>query len=226
METLIYPEIFGNKVKAFFTGKVPGTDPGQLARIASTGKMNIYLPIQKHTDKVIILDSSLDPKIGDAVITNQKGILVGVQTADCVPILLYDRASGVAGAVHAGWRGTGTELLRKSIRAMMDRYHSSPAELLVAIGPSIRGCCYHVGYEVIEAMKGTAGKGEYVVNRGGKYFLDLATANRYQALSIGVPPENIWMSDECTFCLPEKYYSYRFAKGPTGRQGGFIGILP
>jgi len=226
METLIYPEIFGKKVKAFFTGKVPGADFGRLAQLALLDKKNIYLPIQKHTDKVIMLDSSLDPKIGDAVITSRKDILVGVQAADCVPILLYDRVSGVAGAVHAGWRGTAAEILKKSIHTMMDRYHSSPTEVLVAIGPSIRWCCYHVGYEVIEAMKGTTGKGEYVVNRGGKYFLDLATANKYQALSMDVPPDNIWMSDECTFCLTEKYYSYRFAKGPTGRQGGFIRILP
>lgn len=226
METLIYPDIFGKKVKAFFTGKVPGADPDHLAQIASTDKKNIYMPIQKHTDKVIMLNSSLDPKIGDAVITNRKDILVGVQTADCVPILLYDRSSGVAGAVHAGWRGTAAEILRKSIHTMMDRYPSSPAELLVAIGPSIRWCCYEVGYEVVEAMRGRAGKGEYVVNRGGKYFLDIATANRYQALSMGVSPENIWISGDCTFCLSEKYHSYRFAKGPTGRQGGFIRIVP
>jgi len=226
METLVYPEIFGKKAKAFFTGRVPGADPGQLARVAVLDKKNIYMPIQKHTDKVIILDSSLDPRIGDAVITNRKGILVGVQAADCVPILLYARVSGVAGAVHAGWRGTAAEILKKTIHAMIDRYHSSPIELLVAIGPSIRSCCYDVGYEVIEAIKGTAGKGEDVMNRGGKYFLDIPTANKYQALSMGVPSENIWMSDECTFCLPEKYYSYRFAKGPTGRQGGFIGIVP
>ena len=226
METLISPEIFGNKVKAFFTGKVPGADFDRLARIASMDKKNIYVPIQKHTDKVILLDSSLDPKIGDAVITSRKDILVGVQTADCVPILLYDRRFGVAGAVHAGWRGTAAEILRKSIRALMDRYHSSPGELLIAIGPSIRWCCYDVGYEVVEAMRGTAGEGEYVVQRGEKYSLDLATANKHQALSMGIPPENIWMSDECTFCLNEKYYSYRFAKGSTGRQGGFIRILP
>jgi YfiH family protein len=226
METLVSPEVFGKKVKAFFTGKIPGADSGRLAQLASMEKKNVYLPIQRHTDKVIILNSSLEPRIGDAVITNQKGILIGVQTADCAPILLYDRISGVAGAVHAGWRGTAAGILRKSIYTMRDRYHSSPAEVLVAIGPSIRWCCYHVGYEVIEAMKGTAGKDEYVVQRGGKYFLDIATANRYQALSVGVPSENIWMSHECTFCLQEKYYSYRFAKGSTGRQGGFIGMIP
>jgi YfiH family protein len=226
METLICPEIFGQKIRAFFTGKVPGADFERLGQLASLDKKNIYMPIQKHSDKVVIIDSSLEPKIGDAVLTRRKDILVGVQTADCTPILLYDRSTGVVGAVHAGWRGTAAEVLRKSIRAMMDRYHSLPAEVLVAIGPSIRWCCYEVGYEVIQAMKGTAGKGEYVVQRGGKYILDIATANKYQALSMGVPPENIWMSGECTFCMTEKYYSYRFTKGPTGRQGGFIRMLP
>jgi len=226
METLIFPDIFGNKVKAFFTGKVPGADFGRLALITSVDKENIYMPIQKHTDKVIVVDSSLDPKIGDAVITIRQDILVGVQSADCVPILLYAKSPGVAGAVHAGWRGTAVEILRKCIRSMMGRYHIAPEDLLIAIGPSIRGCCYEVGQEVAESVERSAGKGEYLMHRGGKYFLDLAIANRHQALSMGVHPENIWMSDTCTFCASGKYYSYRFAKGPTGRQGGFIRILP
>jgi hypothetical protein len=100
---------------------------------------------------------------------------------------------------------------------------------VIAIGPAIRWCCYGVGYEVIEAVKKVtlpAPKSkDYIIKRGEKYCLDLPTANKYQAFSLGIPLENIWMSDECTFCLPEKYYSYRYAKGTTGRQCGFIGIV-
>jgi len=157
METLIYPEIFRKEGKGILYRKSPGADPGQLARVAVLDKKNIYMPIQKHTDKVIILDSSLDPRIGDAVITNRKGILVGVQAADCVPILLYARVSGVAGAVHAGWRGTAAEILKKSI----PRNDGS----LLFIANRSSGChrteytvvLLSCGYEVIEAMKGTAG---------------------------------------------------------------------
>ncbi|HXX57100.1 MAG TPA: polyphenol oxidase family protein, partial [Thermodesulfovibrionales bacterium] len=144
---------------------------------------------------------------------------------DCLPILVYDAGSHVVAAVHAGWRGTAAAILRKTMRTMRDRFASSPSEILIAIGPGIRACCYEVGYEVMDAVRRATGEGKYFEKRGEKYFLDLPSANRYQALSDGVPGENIWTSDECTYCLPDRYYSYRFAKGPTGRQGGFIGIV-
>ena len=225
METLIFPDIFGSHVKAFFTGKSPGTDIEKIARAASIDKQKIYLPIQKHTDKVLVLDSDLSPRIADAVITNNKGILLGVQVADCVPVLLYDVKRNVIGVVHAGWRGTAASILKKTIETMRERFSSFPDDIKIAIGPSIRWCCYHVGYDVLESVEKATGNGEYHINRGGAYCLDLASANKYQAVSAGVPKENIWMSDECTYCHPDKFYSYRYAKGTTGRQGGFIGIL-
>jgi YfiH family protein len=225
METLIFPDIFGSHVKAFFTGKSPGADLEGIAGAASIDKQKIYLPIQKHTDKVLVLDSDLSPKVADAVITNNKGILIGVQVADCVPVLLHDAKKNVIGVVHAGWRGTAASILKKSIEAMQERFSSFPIDIKIAIGPSIRWCCYHVGYDVLGSVEKATGNGEYHINRGGQYCLDLASANKYQAVSAGVPKENIWMSDECTYCHPDKFYSYRFAKGTTGRQGGFIGIL-
>ena len=224
MDTLTFPGVFDRKVKAFFTGKSPGADLRRISEIASIGKMQIYMPIQKHTDKVLLLDS-LEPKIADAVITDRKDVLIGVQGADCVPVLLYDRRTCATGAVHAGWRGTAAEILKKTIRVMGQRFSSSPEDILIAIGPGIRSCCYGVGPEVIDAVRGATGEGDYFTVKGEKNFLDLPAANRYQAMSVGVRPENIWMSEDCTFCLPEKYYSYRFAKGPTGRQGGFIRIV-
>jgi YfiH family protein len=232
METLIYPEIFSSHVTAFFTGKVPGVDIKEISNISSVSRQEIYLPIQKHTDKVVWLNSDMSPRIADAVITNNRGILLGIQVADCVPILLYDMKKSVIGAVHAGWRGTASEILKKTVIAICERFKSVPENMVMAIGPSIRGCCYGVGYEVIEAIEKVTSSElrvksskDYIIKKGEKYCLDLPTANKYQAISSGVKPGNIWMSDECTFCLPEKYYSYRYAKGHTGRQGGFIGII-
>jgi YfiH family protein len=248
-EPIINPPIFsGFPVNAFFTTKTSGSDKDAVSKIAGIASNSIYLPIQKHTDKVLIVDYDVEPKIADAVITNRKDILIGVQVADCVPILLYDMQKNVVGAVHAGWRGTAEEILKKTIKAMMDRFCSIPSDIVIAIGPGIRWCCYGVGYEVIEAVEKVTSYGDcprftdadrrrrigtvpapksknYIIKKGEKYCLDLPTANKYQALSLGVPLENIWMSDECTFCLPEKYYSYRYAKGTTGRQCGFIGIV-
>jgi len=225
METLIHPDIFGRHITAFFTGKSPGADPEKIAGAASIDKQKIYLPIQKHTDKVLVLDSVLSPRIADAVITNNKGILLVVQVADCVPVLLHDAKKNIIGVVHAGWRGTAASILKKTIETMRERFSSFPIDIKIAIGPSIRWCCYHVGYDVLDSVEKATGNGEYHINRGGAYCLDLASANKYQAVSAGIHEKNIWMSDECTFCHPDKYYSYRYAKGTTGRQGGFIGIL-
>lgn len=224
MKTLIFPTIFDKKVKAFFTGKNPGDDLLRISEIASVGKQKIFIPVQKHTDKVLLLDS-FDPKIADAVITDWKGVLIGVQGADCVPILLYDRRTGATGAVHAGWRGTAAGILKKAIHAMGERFSSSQDDIILAVGPGIRWCCYGVGLEVIDAVEKATGGGDYFRVKGEKKYLDLPRANMQQAVQAGVKPENISMSDDCTCCMPDKYYSYRFAKGPTGRQGGFIGLI-
>ncbi|KAF0144374.1 MAG: hypothetical protein FD156_1925 [Nitrospirae bacterium] len=225
MEILIFPKIFGSHVTAFFTGKSPGADLDRISNIAPVSKEKIYLPIQKHTDKVLLLNSDFSPKIADAVITKNKGILISVQVADCVPVLLCDMKKSVIGAVHAGWRGTAAEILKKTINSMCDKFSSVPEDIKIAIGLSIRLCCYHVGYDVLEAVIKATGSGDYHNQKTDAYCLDLAAANKYQAMSAGIPEKNIWMSQECTYCNPDRFYSYRYAKGSTGRQCGFIGIL-
>jgi hypothetical protein len=221
---IIRPEGFAPPVKAFFTTKVFGRDLSALAGAAGLHAGSLYLPIQKHTDRVVVIEGNPEPTVADAVITQRRGLFVGVQVADCVPILLFDRRAQAVGAVHAGWRGTAAGILKKAIAKMTDRFGSSLLDLTVALGPSIRGCCYQVGHEVVEALEKATGDGAYVSVQGGSRHLDLAAANIIQARSAGVIPGNIWLSPDCTHCLPEKYYSYRFVKGVAGRQYGFIGI--
>ena len=225
MDTLIYPEIFDGSVKAFFTKKSLGADIGMISKILSLKKDNVYLPIQKHTDKVQILNSDLKPEIADAVVTDRNGILIGVQVADCVPIILFDRRRLVIGAVHAGWRGTAAQIVKKAIKIMVKQYGSSPAGIIMALGPSIRGNCYEVDIEVKDAVCRATGNGEYYIQKDRKYCIDLSSANMLQAMSIGVPEKNIWSSTECTYCNPESYHSYRHSKKYNGSQGGFIGIF-
>lgn len=225
-DKIIAPPVFnGEHVKAFFTTKAVHCDIHGLSELLGVTRENIYMPIQKHTDKVIVLDHDRGPKVGDAVISSNRGIFIGVQVADCVPVLLFDRKRKVAGAVHAGWRGTASSILKKAIETMSQRFFTSPQDIMMAIGPSIRWCCYEVEYEVIEAVKEASAEGDYYRKKGEKYCLDLAAANRQQAVSSGVSPDHIWLADECTFCLPSKYYSYRYAKGSEGRQCGVIGIV-
>jgi len=216
---------FSNGVKAFFTKKPLCVDIIEICRILSISREEVYLPIQKHTDKIHLIKTDLNPRIADAVITANKGLLIGVQVADCVPILLSGKKKAVVGAVHAGWRSTAARIMKKVIQLMIQDFHLSPNDIQIALGPSIRWSCYFVGCEVKDEIYKATGEGAYYVQRDDGYFIDLPSANMYQALSMGVPKENIWISDECTYCNPKEYYSYRYNKGHTGKQGGFIGIF-
>jgi YfiH family protein len=240
MDRLIYPYIFNghvspvrrfrggffsNGVKAFFTRKSLGVDIKEISIIFSMKEKDIYLPLQRHTDRIVVIESDLEPKIADAIITERKGILIGVRVADCVPILLLDKRNSVIGAVHAGWRGTAAQVIKKTLKSMLGHFYSFPEDIHIALGPSIRWSCYDVGNEVKEAICKATGDGEYYIQKKGKYCVDLSYANMYQAVAMGVPKKNIWISHECTYCNPKEYYSYRFNKGITGSQGGFIGLF-
>jgi YfiH family protein len=220
---IITPDNFkGLPVQAFFTTKGFHGEVGRLG--TEVHAKAVYLPLQKHTDKIIVVEYDLDPKIADAVVTNRRGLVIGIKVADCVPILLFDKRKHIAGAVHAGWRGTAEGILKKTIAVFRDYYHSAPADIMIAVGPSIKGCCYAVGPEVVDAVSRETGSGNYVLVRKENRFIDLGAANKHQAVLAGILPENVWISDDCTQCLPEKYYSYRYSKGATGRQHGFIMI--
>lgn len=226
MDRLICPDIFDGCAKAFFTRKSLGADIEKISRILSIKKENVFLPVQRHTDKVLVIDLNFKSMIADAVVTKNRDILIGVQVADCVPILLFDRKNSIIGAVHAGWRGTAARIVKKTIKSMFECFSSSPQDIIIALGPSIRWDCYDVDLEVKDAIYKATGNGKYYIEKSeGKYCVDLSSANIYQALSMGIPEENIWSSNECTYCSPDEYHSYRYCKDCTGRQGGFIGIL-
>ncbi len=215
----------GRKVTAFFTTKKTGADSARIASVAGIGEDDIYMPRQRHTDGIQILRHDRARKVADAVITRKRNVLIGVAVADCVPILLYDSGRGICGSVHAGWRGTAKGILRKTVERFCKDFYADPRDIVVAIGPAIRWCCYCVGSDVLHAVMVETGEGDYYERRDGKICLDLPSANRQQAVHSGVPERNIWVSDECTYCSPDRYYSYRYARGPTGRQGGFIGVF-
>jgi len=210
---------------AFFTDRTEGMERGLLSRISGMPEDAVYMPVQRHTDRVLVLEETRHSgkEVADAVVSASKGILLGVRVADCVPILVYDSKKGIIGAVHAGWRGTAEGILGKTIRVMADGFSSRVDDIVIAFGPSIRGCCYDVSEDVVSGVRTATGDGDYILRRAGKVYLDLVLANRTQALYAGVPEGNLWMSGECTYCLPERFFSYRYSR--TGeRQGGFIGF--
>ncbi len=229
MESIIKPlNIEFSNVRAFFSTKdvCKGRRPTKklLSKEFNIPENSIYLPIQEHTNKIHVIDSVPEPLVADSVITDRKNILIGVLVADCVPILLYDSEKEVIGAVHAGWRGTVTHILPDTIKMMWERFGSSPSNILVAIGPSIKKCCYEVGEEVTEKLLDATGDGDYYLSANGSSFVDIALANKIQVQDAGILSDNIWLSGECTFCNPNKYNSYRYSKENAGRQGGFIGM--
>jgi len=222
MKILSPPNMKCSNGKGFFTTKGFGGHIGEVAERLGLPGREMYMPVQRHTDKVVIVENDLSPEIADAVITRRRGLLIGVQVADCVPVLLFDERRSVIGAVHAGWRGTASQITKKAIKRMIEDFSSSPEDIRIAIGPSIKRECYEVGREVKDAICDVMGEGVYCSPGNGKYYIDLPSINALQAVSMGIVQENVWISDVCTHCNPHDFYSYRYHGDQSGRQGGFI----
>lgn len=164
---------------------------------------------------------------GDAMMTNVPGIGLAVQTADCVPLLIFDPENRAVAAVHSGWRGTVQEITRHALAAMAAAYGTKAGKVSAAIGPSISQENYRVGPEVIEQFDALFGEIDDLIgprDAEGGAKLDNAAAVRRQLVEAGVSGDAIWMSDACTFG-DDTLFSCRRAKGgPFGGQAGVIGL--
>jgi len=167
---------------------------------------------------------------GDGAVTDVPGVMLGVQTADCVPVLIADVNKRVVAAIHAGWRGTVARIVEKGCATMREDYGSRPEDLVAAIGPSIGACCYAVGDEVRSEFGSQFQYADALfTTAGNQMHLDLWEANRRQLLAAGVPAGNIALIGECTACAisngEKKYFSHRAEHGFTGRMMSVIGIV-
>ena len=226
MKKFIEPPNMGfSHIRALFSTKIYAYNKESLAREFNIPKDKIYFPVQRHTNKIHVLESDFKRVVADSVLTRGKGIVIGVQVADCLPILLYDKHKSIIAAVHAGWRGTAGQILKNTIFTMQEKFQSLTKDIMIAIGPGIKKCCYEVGEEVLKAIYEATGEGTYYIEKGDKYFIDLTSANMIQALSLGIVKKHIWNLNDCTCCNPDRFYSYRYAQGTTGRQYGLIGLL-
>ena len=208
---------------------------------------------QIHSDLIYRVDRVPEqPLAGDGIVTDTPGLVLAVQTADCLPIILADRKRRVVGVFHAGWRGTLKRIVEKGIGEMRKHFKSDPRNLVAAIGPGVQGCCYEVGEEVrtqFEAQFACAGSLFREVKESDpvreKYpllfltarapghsqlpvqlFLDLVEANRRQLLDAGVLASNIDTAAPCTACHTDLLVSFRAEKGVTGRMMAVAGIRP
>ena len=154
----------------------------------------------------------------DALITNHKNICLVVQVADCVPVFLLDTTNSVIAAIHAGWRGTLKEIADLTVKRMMLEYKSNPDEIVACMGPSIGPCSYEVGNEVRQQFIWKRNYySEVFIQDGNRIVLDLWKANKMQLLKVGLKEENIEISNICTYCNHDIFYSSRYDKGETGR---------
>ena len=163
----------------------------------------------------------------DALVANAPHILVGVQTADCVPVLLGDARSGACAAVHAGWRGTAAEVVPAALARMRAEYGTRAADVCVSIGPAALHCCYEVGAEVIDTFGARFPyAGELLTpTREGHARIDLQRANRRQLADAGVSPDRIHAAPLCTICRDDLFFSYRRDKKLHGRTGRLLAVI-
>jgi YfiH family protein len=183
-------------------------------RTMPSGLANLATLKQIHSDVVL---PAAHPGIcageGDALVTDRPGLGISVRTADCYPILLADSRNRAIAAVHAGWRGTASRIVVKTLDKMSASFGTSPTDVYAAIGPGIGVCCYEVGEEVAR---------QFGYDR--RTHLDLALENRKQLETAGVPSHNIEALGVCTFCDAERFFSYRREKEKAGRMTSYIRI--
>ena len=208
---------------------------------------------QIHSDLIHRVNEIPDqPMVGDGLITATPGLLLAIQTADCLPVTVVDTKQRAVGVFHAGWRGTVKRIVEKGVGEMRRWFGSCPRDLAAAIGPGVHNCCYTVGEEVRENFESQFSYAASLFHEikesdpvREKYpllfltarapghsplpvniFLDLFEANRRQLMDAGVPAKNIESSPLCTSCRTDLLFSYRAEKAVTGRLLGVAGIRP
>lgn len=186
---------------------------------------------QVHGADVLVVRDPEDPRPEnercDALTTNLKDVLLGVKTADCVPVILGDSRSGACAAVHAGWRGTLAEILKRALARMREEFGTEPADVRAALGPAALGCCYEVGADVVEPFRAKFADADslFKQTRDGHALVDLHEANRRQLVEVGVTPERIHALPLCTMCRPDLFFSYRQDRKLYGRTGRLLSVI-
>ena len=172
--------------------------------------------------KADLLDPT--PFEADGLVTDVPGITLVIFSADCIPILFFDPVRRVVAASHAGWRGTAGAIAAVTVEAMVSRYGCRREDIRAAIGPGIGPCCFETDEDVPQAMLDALGDlaRPYITQAGRKYHVDLKAVNKAVLLRAGVREDRIDVSEECTCCHPEKYWSHRYTGGVRGSQAAAV----
>ena len=184
---------------------------------------------QVHGTEILVIDESnlevshFQRVASDAIITNQRNILIGILVADCFPVILYDQKKHVAAVVHLGWRGTSAGLLGRTVKAMQEIFGCLATDLCAAIGPGIAAHSYEVDRPVRDAFRQGVGQWQRIAKEVtlGHWQLDLQKSVMLQLDEAGISRPAVDTVAECTCCHKETFFSYRRDEGRTGRQMGF-----
>jgi YfiH family protein len=232
----VAPHLFSTRQLAFTTA----ADLEQLA--TAVAAQAVVMVTQVHGNRVIVVtDMKTLPSReteADAIVSRMPGIAIAIRAADCVPVLMADRATGAVAAVHAGWRGTAAQVAPAALREMAQAFGTRPQDVVAAVGPSIGPCCYEVGSELVDAFA-AAGHERYLIDRWfatpppprgsrerQRLRLNVSLANRDQVVLAGVPEAQIFDSGLCTAMHLDVLTSYRAEKERAGRLAGAIMSQP
>lgn len=209
----------------------------QLSTALDIEEEDMYVPYQIHKDKICVIDkaflSNSDLEKArllhgvDALITDIRGICIGITTADCVPVLIYDPVKNVFAAVHAGWRGTLKSITATTASKMIQQWGCNPRDIRVGIAPSISAAYFEVGDEVYESFY-LAGfdmdRISFRKQNTGKFHIDLKEANRLQLIQAGIVSAHIEVTDYCTYRDKDIFFSARRQGVDSGRMitGGIL----
>ena len=195
----------------------------------------VIFPYQTHSDNIININSAFlqQPKELrqsnlrdiDAIVTNINNVCIGVSTADCVPVLFYDKEKQAIGAAHAGWRGTVKRITAKTINLMAKSFETNPEDIIAVIAPCISKESYEVGDELYGIFNEAGFPIDLLFLKNpdtGKYHLDLRAANKWLLTESGVLPDNIYISDLCTFKNSDIVFSARKSGIKSGRMASCI----
>jgi polyphenol oxidase len=168
-----------------------------------------------------------DAEYCDALVSDTANVLLSVKTADCVPVLIGDQATGAFAAVHAGWRGTSASIVKRAIERLQSDFGSDAATLRCAIGPAANICCYEVGAEVIRLFKECFPQSDHLFTptRDGHARIDLQRANQDQLVSAGASSDRIYIAPLCTMDRTDLFFSYRREKALHGRVGRLMSVI-
>lgn len=201
----------------------------KLASVLNLAPQQLVFPRQTHSNCVAGLKQIPKKEISetDALITNKKEICLCIQTADCVPILLFDPEKNVIAAVHTGWRGTVAKIIENTLLKMKLDFSANPNHILAAIGPSISQEVYEVGPEVVEAAKQSIPNYQLTLfrNKNDRFYFNLWEANKQLLLKAGVQAQNINTLNRCSFLEADKFFSARRDGTDTGRMVSGIMLI-